>query len=74
VEVARQIDTGAVNINSPFPPGSNAMPLGGVKDSGFGREMGYEGVWEFCTEKSITLPKGAHARYGATTDDIIIAN
>jgi len=72
VEVAKRIDTGCVGINQPYAI-ANDMPFGGVKDSGYGREMGYEGVREFCNHKPITLPVGVHARYGATTEEAVVA-
>lgn len=65
VEVAKRIDTGMVAINQPYGV-ANDLPFGGVKNSGYGREMGYEGLREFCNHKPITLPVGVHATYGAT--------
>ncbi|MBS5749127.1 aldehyde dehydrogenase family protein [Actinotignum sp. GS-2025b] len=59
--VAARVDTGTVAINSPVPAVPAGMPFGGVKRSGFGREMGYEGVREFANIQSILLPEGISA-------------
>lgn len=54
VSVADRIKTGAVEINgSPF--GFHA-PFGGVKESGVGRENGWEGFESYVEVKSIGLP------------------
>jgi succinate-semialdehyde dehydrogenase/glutarate-semialdehyde dehydrogenase len=58
IAVANQLDTGNVAINSTRISGSPAHPFGGVKASGFGKEMGIEGVLEFVNQRTITLPEG----------------
>ena len=52
---AQRFDTGMIFINS-FDLASPAMPFGGVKDSGYGREHGPEGLKEFVNIKSIKIP------------------
>lgn len=48
-------DTGMVRINS-FGAADPAMPFGGVKNSGYGREHGGFGMKEFVNAKAIYLP------------------
>jgi succinate-semialdehyde dehydrogenase/glutarate-semialdehyde dehydrogenase len=60
-EVAARLDTGNVAINQTFPAGGPAQPFGGVKASGYGRELGPEGILEFCNMKAITFPVGVEA-------------
>ena len=52
VAVARRIEAGAVTINQPTAP-TPATPFGGIKRSGYGREMGAEGIQEFTNQKVI---------------------
>ncbi|MCQ4120875.1 aldehyde dehydrogenase family protein [Rhodococcus tibetensis] len=53
--MADQIDAGATFINkhgiAAFDPGA---PFGGMKESGYGREMGMEGLLEFTSTQQIT--------------------
>ena len=52
----KHFDTGMVFINS-FGTAEPAMPFGGVKDSGYGREHGGFGMKEFVNTKSIMIRK-----------------
>jgi succinate-semialdehyde dehydrogenase/glutarate-semialdehyde dehydrogenase len=51
-EVAKKIVAGAISINQPTIP-SPALPFGGVKNSGIGRELGVDGIKEFMNHKTI---------------------
>ncbi len=50
--IAEQLDVGMVTINAPSGSEANT-PFGGVKRSGFGRELGYLGITEFLNYKLI---------------------
>jgi len=46
------LDTGSIAVNG-FLRSDPALPFGGVKESGFGRELSYEGFCEFLNVKSV---------------------
>jgi succinate-semialdehyde dehydrogenase/glutarate-semialdehyde dehydrogenase len=56
--VAEALDTGSVALND-FFRSSPERPFGGVKDSGFGRELGPEGFWEFLNLKILVQAASA---------------
>ena len=49
-----QIEAGMIAINDGLPTTSNA-PFGGVKQSGWGRELGGEGLDAFLDTKHISI-------------------
>ncbi|MGI4820457.1 MAG: NAD-dependent succinate-semialdehyde dehydrogenase [Janthinobacterium lividum] len=55
-ELARRIESGAVFVNG-IVKSMNELPFGGVKKSGYGRELSYLGIREFVNHKSIWIGK-----------------
>ena len=52
--VARALRTGMVWVNT-YRAVAAQIPFGGVKDSGYGRERGHEGLMEFLTTKNVMI-------------------
>jgi len=56
--MARQIESGAVFVNG-LVKSMNELPFGGVKKSGYGRELSCVGIREFVNQKSVWIGKPA---------------
>ena len=56
LRVADGLDTGMVYVNGVLADGAE-LPFGGVKRSGFGRELGRYGIEEFVNKKLIRVMK-----------------
>jgi succinate-semialdehyde dehydrogenase / glutarate-semialdehyde dehydrogenase len=50
IRVARQLEVGMANVNTPAGEGAD-LPFGGTKRSGFGRELGPLGIDEFLNKR-----------------------
>jgi acyl-CoA reductase-like NAD-dependent aldehyde dehydrogenase len=62
LDMASELQAGTVWVNTTID-GSPQLPGGGVKESGFGREMGQAGFEEFTEVKTIQIRTGARNRY-----------
>lgn len=52
--VAAQVESGAVFVNS-MVKSDPRLPFGGIKKSGFGRELSHYGIKEFCNVKLVVV-------------------
>lgn len=60
VAVARRLEAGFTNINAHGPTAMDGLsPFGGVKQSGVGRNFGFEGITQFQETHSISGTSGA---------------
>jgi succinate-semialdehyde dehydrogenase/glutarate-semialdehyde dehydrogenase len=55
LRVAEGLETGMVGLNQGIVSNA-AAPFGGIKQSGFGREGGHEGINEYLSTKYVALP------------------
>ena len=53
-EIANQLETGGIFVNA-FSVSDPRVAFGGVKKSGFGRELSHFGVREFCNAQTVWL-------------------
>ena len=56
--IARRLETGGVFING-FPASNARIPVGGVKKSGYGRELSHFGLREFTNAQAVWAKKVA---------------
>jgi succinate-semialdehyde dehydrogenase/glutarate-semialdehyde dehydrogenase len=54
LRVAERLETGMVGLNQGIVS-NPAAPFGGVKQSGFGREGGFEGIDEYLETKYVAV-------------------
>ena len=52
--IARRIEAGTVFVNG-IVASDPRMPIGGVKRSGYGRELGRHGIWEFTNIQTVRI-------------------
>lgn len=60
-QLARKIESGAVYINQ-MVASSPYVPFGGVKKSGYGRELSHLGICEFVNQKTIWINGGENLK------------
>jgi succinate-semialdehyde dehydrogenase/glutarate-semialdehyde dehydrogenase len=69
----RDIEAGMVFVNgntTSYPE----LPFGGVKSSGYGRELSFHGIKEFCNAKTVWVGEGSSPVIAAGMPSSIAAN
>lgn len=54
LRVSSKLQAGGISVNSPFLPELNT-PFGGVKQSGYGHELGRDSLLSYMNSKSIHI-------------------
>jgi succinate-semialdehyde dehydrogenase/glutarate-semialdehyde dehydrogenase len=57
IRVSESLETGMVGLNQGTVSNA-AAPFGGIKQSGFGREGGHEGIGEYLETKYVAINMG----------------
>ena len=58
LRLASRLEAGSVAINGTAIPAGHVSPFGGIKESGYGRQGGREGIDEFLRTKNVLIPAG----------------
>jgi acyl-CoA reductase-like NAD-dependent aldehyde dehydrogenase len=74
--LATRLQTGSVNINDAYAAtwASVAAPMGGRKESGFGRRHGAEGILRFTESQTVAIQRGRPLAPAAGEDPARFAN